>query len=179
MGTMWWYTISNKNGSVVIHNTIDFGKKLFFQIFFIYFGIDFQTFIVHKKLLRSSFSRYSSRNHYLFRLSIGVMEKLIILNIILIFKSIHTRLFWEFKRTSKIKFFSSCHTHLSTERLFLNLSINAPALFVHISCVPELITLSSNPVSTAYTGGIFQPLLATCSYYLLQDYLLVNRLNFQ
>ena len=61
---------------------IDFGKKFPFQIFFICFEIDFQTFIVHKKRLRSTFLRYTSRNHYLFRLSIGVIEKAIILNIL-------------------------------------------------------------------------------------------------
>ena len=48
-------------------------------------------------------------------------------------------MFWEFKGTSKVKSFSSCHTHFSTERLFLNLSDNAPSLFVRHSCVPELI----------------------------------------
>ena len=37
------------------------------------------------------------------------------------------------------KFFSSYHTHFSTERLFLNLSAKAPALFVCLSCVSELI----------------------------------------
>ena len=73
---------------VVIHNTIDFGKKLFFQVFFICFRNDFQTFMVHKKRLLSTFPRYTSRNHYLFRLPVGVMEKAIILNIVFIFKSI-------------------------------------------------------------------------------------------
>ena len=73
IGTTWWCTILNKNPIVAIHNTIDFGKKLFFQMFFISCGINFQTLIVHKKRFRSTFSRYASRNHYLFRLPIGVI----------------------------------------------------------------------------------------------------------
>ena len=76
-----------QNPSVVIHNTIDFGK-IFFQVFFIFFGIHFQTFIVLKERLGSTFPHYRNRNHCLFRVSIGVMEKVIILNIIFIFKSI-------------------------------------------------------------------------------------------
>ena len=76
-----------QNPSVVIHNTIDLGK-IFFQVFFIFFGIHFQTFIALKERLGSTFPHYRNRNHYLFRVSIGVMEKVIILNIIFIFKSI-------------------------------------------------------------------------------------------
>ena len=42
---------------------------------------------IHKKRLHSTFPRYTSRNHYFFRLSIGVTEKAILLNIIFMFKS--------------------------------------------------------------------------------------------
>ena len=94
----------NKNPSVFIHNTIDFGKKLFFRVFCVCFGIEFQTLHVleltikpymfcnwlSKKWLRSTFPSYTSRNHYLFWLFIGVMEKETILNIMFIFKSIDT-----------------------------------------------------------------------------------------
>ena len=38
IGTMWWFTILNKNRNVVIHNTIDFEKKLFFQVFFTFWN---------------------------------------------------------------------------------------------------------------------------------------------
>ena len=41
--TMWWLTIFNKNPSVVIHNTIDYGKKLFFLVFIICFEIVFHS----------------------------------------------------------------------------------------------------------------------------------------
>ena len=45
---------------------------------------------IHKKWLHSTFPRYTSRNHYFFRLSIGVTEKAILLNIIFMFKSMTT-----------------------------------------------------------------------------------------
>ena len=65
IGTTWWCTILNRSSDADIHNTTDFGKKHFFQVFFIRFAIDFQTFIVHMKRLRSTFLRYMSRNYYL------------------------------------------------------------------------------------------------------------------
>ena len=90
IGTMWWCTILNKNTSVAIHNTIYIGKKLFFQMFFVCFGIDFYTFIVHKKQIRSTFHVTQAETITFFQLPIGVMKKAIILNIIFFFKSIVT-----------------------------------------------------------------------------------------
>ena len=106
-----------------------------FPSFFKCSGINFQTFIVQKKRLRSTFPRYASRNHYLFRLSIGVMKKAIILNIFVIFKSIVTTVL---RLKSKVKSFSYCYTHFSTEQIFLNLFAKAPALFVRVSRLLEL-----------------------------------------
>ena len=169
---MWWYP---NLISVVIHNTIDFGKKLLFQGFSICFRIDFQTFVVHKKRLRGTFLRYTCRNHCLFQLSIGVMEKEIILNIIFIFKSIDTTVLrvWGniqikflfilqytfFDKTAFPKSAKASPFCLSSFRT--SLSSNVWTVLIHFSL--------SSPV-------LFQPLLATCGY---QDYLLVNRLNFK
>ena len=186
---MWWYP---NLISVVIHNTIDFRKKLLFQVFFICFRIDFQTFIVHKKRLRSTFLCYTSRNHCLLRLSIGVMEKAIILNIIFIFKSIDTTVLrvWRniqmkflfilqytffdkttFPKSVKASALSVCLPFvprcLQTFEVFVFLSYLV--VFKRLNCFNPLLFIIPSPV-------LFQPLLATCGS---QDYLLVNRLNFK
>ena len=138
----------NKNPSVFIHNTIDFGKKLFFRVFCVCFGIEFQTLHVleltikpymfcnwlSKKWLRSTFPSYTSRNHYLFWLFIGVMEKETILNIMFIFKSIDATVL----TVLPYSFFDWT--------TFPKLPAKAPALLVRLSFAPELIFIIRLPL---------------------------------
>ena len=167
-------------------------ERSFFEVFFTCCGIDFQTLVVQKKRLRSTFPRYTSRNHYLFWLSIGVMEKAIILNIIFIFKSIDTTVLrvWRniqmkflfilqytffdkttFPKSVKASALSVCLPFvprcLQTFKVFVFLSYLV--VFQRLNCFNPLLFIIPSPV-------LFQPLLATCGS---QDYLLVNRLNFK
>ena len=55
----------NKNPSVFIHNTIDFGKKLFFRVFCVCFGIEFQTLHVLELTIKPyMFCNWLSKNGF-------------------------------------------------------------------------------------------------------------------
>ena len=53
----------NKNPSVFIHNTIDFGKKLLFRVFCECFGIEFQTLYVLQLTFKKTASKHLSKLH--------------------------------------------------------------------------------------------------------------------
>ena len=134
------------------------------------------------KQLRSTFPSYTSRNHYLFRRSIGVMENAIILNIIFIFKSIDMSVL-RVQRNIQDKILFILPYTFSTG-LFLNLLAKALALFVCLSYVPErimvvfkrfnclnslLFIIHLIQVWLLYLS-FFQLLLVTCA---CQDYLIL------
>ena len=53
----------NKNPSVFIPNTIDFGKKLLFRVFCECFGIEFQTLYVLQLTFKKTASKHLSKLH--------------------------------------------------------------------------------------------------------------------
>ena len=83
----------NKNRSVFIHNTIDFGKKLLFRVFCECFGIEFQTLYVLQLTFKKTASKRLSKLHKqkpLPFLTVYWCDGKGDLNIMFIFKSIDT-----------------------------------------------------------------------------------------
>ena len=118
-----------------------------------------------------------------------LMGRAIILNFIFI-SNPWTRLFWEFKGTSKVRSFSSCHTHFFDRTNFPKPICQDSSFFcssflctwTNYGC---LQTFELHPSSSFYYLSyevwliplfFFHTLLATCGY---QDYLLLNRLSLQ